>query len=335
MTDSSVILVLAIAAMLDYLIGDPWEWLHPVQVMGWAIGQYTRLAFQWFQTPLSLKLLGILLAILLIFGSGFTSWLILQVIRSIPLQFPLHPILDIGVQSIMLASCFALRSLRQAAEDVLHPLNDGDLIKARQQLSLYVGRDTTDLSESEILRAVLETVAENSTDGVIAPLFYALVGVAIPGIGSVPFAFAYKAASTLDSMVGYKEAPYTDIGWFSAKLEDILTWLPCRLNTLLIAMLSGKPRSVWTICQRDAIYDPSPNAGWSECAYAATLNVQLGGVNKYKGIIKHKPLLGDFISPITPAIVHQALQLTRQTFLIELGVFILGYGVIGLIVNRF
>ncbi len=334
MTDSSSILALVIAAWLDFLIGDPWGWLHPVQVMGWAIEQYTCLAFAGFKTPQSLKLSGILLAILLIFGSGFTSWLILRAVQSIPLQFPLHPILDIGVESIMLASCFALRSLRQAAIDVLHPLNNGNLIKARQQLSLYVGRDTQDLSESEILRAVLETVAENSTDGIIAPLFYAGVGMVIPGIGSVPFAFAYKAASTLDSMVGYKEAPLTDIGWFSAKLEDILTWLPCRFNTLLIAILSGKPKSVWTICQRDAIYDPSPNAGWSECAYAATLGVQLGGVNKYRGVIKSKPLLGDFISPITPAIVHQALLLTRRTFLIELGLFLFAYGVIGLIVNR-
>lgn len=334
MTDSSIILVLAISAWLDFIIGDPWGWLHPVQIMGWVIERYTRLAFQWFKSPLFLRVSGILLAILLIFGSGFTSWLILQGVKSIPLQFPLDPILDIGVQSIMLASCFALRSLRQAAEDVLHPLNSGDLIKARQQLSLYVGRDTQDLSESEILRAVLETVAENSTDGVIAPLFYALVGMAIPGVGAVPFAFAYKAASTLDSMVGYKEAPYTDIGWFSAKLEDILTWLPCRLNILLIALLSGQPQKVWKICQRDAIDDPSPNAGWSECAYAATLGVQLGGVNTYKGVIKHKPLLGDFISPITPAIIKQALQLTRQSFLIELGLFALGYGVIGLIVNR-
>ncbi|WP_413168384.1 adenosylcobinamide-phosphate synthase CbiB [Capilliphycus salinus ALCB114379] len=334
MIDSSSIVTLVIAAWLDFLIGDPWGWLHPVQVMGWAIGRYTRLAFAWFKTPQSLKVSGILLAILLIFGSGFTSWLILQAVKSIPLQFPLHPILDIGVESIMLASCFALRSLRQAAEDVLHPLNNGNLSLARQQLSLYVGRDTQDLSESEVLRAVLETVAENSTDGVIAPLFYALVGMAIPGIGSVPFAFAYKAASTLDSMVGYKEAPLTDIGWFSAKLEDILTWLPCRLNTLLIALVSGKPKFVWTICQRDAIYDPSPNAGWSECAYAATLGVQLGGVNKYKGVIKHKPLLGDFISPISPAIVRQGLQLTRQTFLMVLGLFLFVYGAIGLIVNR-
>ena len=335
MTDSSSILALAIAAWLDFLIGDPWGWPHPVQVIGWAIGQYTRLAFAWFKTPQSLKLSGILLAILVIFGSGFTSWLILQAVRSIPLQFPLHPILDIGVESIMLASCFALRSLHRAAEDVLLPLNADNLLKARQQLSLYVGRDTEDLSESEILRAVLETVAENSTDGVIAPLFYALVGVAIPGIGGVPFAFAYKAASTLDSMVGYKEPPFTDIGWFSAKLEDILTWLPCRLNTVLIGIVSGKPKFVWTICQRDAIYDPSPNAGWSECAYAATLGVQLGGVNKYKGVIKPKPLLGDFIYPITPTIVRQALQLTRRTFLMGLGLFLLIYGAIGLIVSRF
>ncbi len=330
MIDLDPIVVLAIAAFLDYLIGDPWGWLHPVQVMGWAITQYTQQTFHIFKTPLTLRCAGILLAILLIFGSGFISWLILQGVKAVPVGYPLHPMLDIGIKSILLASCFALHSLRKAAVDVLTPLTSGDLLKARQQLSYYVGRDTSDLSELEIQRAVLETVTENSTDGVMAPLFYALVGMMIPLIGSIPLAFAYKAASTLDSMVGYKETPYTDLGWFSAKLEDILTWLPCRLTVITIAVLSRKPLYVWSICQRDAIADPSPNAGWSECAYAASLGVQLGGVNKYKGVIKHKPLLGEPIFPITPAIIHQALHLSRWSFLSWLGLFVLGYWLLGI-----
>jgi len=221
-------------------------------------------------------------------------------------------------ESIMLASCFALKSLGKAAIDVLQPLKAGDLTVARQTLSNYVGRDTDNLPESEILRAVLETVTENATDGVMAPLFYAIVGICIPHVGPVPLALAYKASSTLDSMVGYKEAPYTYLGWFSARLEDYLTWLPCRLTVITLGLLSGKPGDVWRICRRDAI--PSPNSGWSECAYAAILGVQMGGTNWYGGIAKQKPLLGDPTSPINPQHIQIALQLTRYSFLLWLGV---------------
>ncbi|MGK7922378.1 MAG: adenosylcobinamide-phosphate synthase CbiB [Trichodesmium sp.] len=322
------LIVLFIAACLDYLIGDPWSWPHPVKVMGWIITYYTQLIFQLikdYQENISvviLRLAGILLAIALVFGSGIISWLIVQSLLKNFVQFPL---LRIILESILLASCFAGKSLSMAAKDVVQPVINGNLIAARQKLSLYVGRDTENLSISEIFRAVLETVTENATDGVIAPLFYALVGGIIPNVGVLPLTFAYKAASTLDSMVGYKEAPYTDIGWFSAKLEDVLTWLPCRLNVLTIAFLSGKPLYVWRICQRDAVKDPSPNAGWSECAYAAALGVQLGGVNSYKGVVKYKPLLGEPTHPITPEIIDRALMLTRYCFLIWLGLFFISY----------
>ncbi len=322
------LIVVFIAACLDYLIGDPWNWPHPVKVMGWIITHYTKLIFQLSKhhreklPALILRLAGILLAIALVFGSGIISWLTVQAVEIIFVQFPL---LTIILESILLASCFAGKSLNTAAQDVLQPVVNGNLIQARQKLSLYVGRDTENLSISEIFRAILETVTENATDGVIAPLFYALVGAIIPNVGSVPLAFAYKAASTLDSMVGYKEAPYTDLGWFSAKLEDVLTWLPCRLNVLTIAFLSGKPLYVWRICQRDAVKDPSPNAGWSECAYAATLGVQMGGANSYKGVVKYKPLLGDATHPITAETIDRALRLTRYCFLIWLGLSVISY----------
>ncbi len=306
------IVVLIIAAILDYFIGDPWGWPHPVRVMGWVISCFSKFAFIHFHRPLTQRWAGIGLGIGLVGGSGLLGWLIIR-------SAWLHPLLGITVESILLASCFAGRSLRAAAEAVLQPLIVGNLSQASSSLSLYVGRDTENLSESEILRAILETVTENATDGVMAPLFYYVAGVFVPTIG-VPLALAYKAASTLDSMVGYREAPYTDLGWFSARLEDKLTWLPCRLTVITLALLSGKPQHVWRICCRDAIKDPSPNSGWSECAYAAVLGVQLGGTNWYRGVAKHKPLLGDPINPITPARIQQALQLTRYCFLIWLGV---------------
>ena len=310
-------MMLASAAFLDYLIGDPWNWLHPVQIMGWGIQRYCRIVLKRWHQPSVLKGLGVVLAIALPGLSALSVWLMVLTAQH------LHPILGIATEAILLASCFAGRSLRRSAQDVLKPLVAGDLAIARTQLSLYVGRDTADLSEPEILRAVLETVTENATDGVIAPLFYAILGAFLP-IGSAPLAMAYKASSTLDSMVGYWEAPYTHLGWGSARLEDVLTWIPCRLNVLLLSLLSGKPHHVWQICRRDAPQDPSPNAGWSECAYAAILGVQMGGNNQYKGVTKLKPLLGDATRPITVQTIDQAMNMTRISFLIWLSIALTG-----------
>ncbi|MBS9395515.1 MAG: cobalamin biosynthesis protein [Dolichospermum sp. LBC05a] len=308
--------VLVLAALLDYLIGDPWGWPHPVRVMGWVISRLSKLALQYCQNPLSQRLAGIFLGVIVITGSGLVGWIIVQSAKWV------HPLLGIAVESILLASCFAFKSLRNAAMEVLQPLKNGELESARQVLSNYVGRDTANLSPAEILRAVLETVTENATDGVMAPLFYTIVGAFIPVIGAVPLALAYKASSTLDSMVGYKELPYTYLGWFSARWEDGSTWLPCRLTVITLSLLSLKPVNVWRICRRDAIKDPSPNSGWSECAYAAVLGVQMGGINWYRGVAKEKPLLGDAIYPITPDSIDQALQLTRYAFLLWLGIAI-------------
>jgi adenosylcobinamide-phosphate synthase len=304
---------LAIAAGLDYAIGDPWEWLHPVQVIGWAIDWFKQIALKYCHDPLTRRLAGAVLCWGLILGTGGVTWLIIFACDWI------HPWLGIAMKSIALASCFAGRSLRRAAEHVLAAIETGDLNTARSQLSMYVGRDTDKLTIPEIDRAILETITENAIDGVMAPLFYAIVGIFIPAVGAVPLAMAYKAASTLDSMVGYRREPYADLGWCSAKSEDLLTWLPCRLAVLTLSILSGKPLTVWRLCLRDARQDPSPNSGWSECAYAAALGVQVGGINYYRGQIQHKPLLGDDLQPITPAIVRQALSLTRYSFLLWVG----------------
>lgn len=305
--------IFIIAATLDYLIGDPWGLPHPVQAMGWVISRFTKFALKFCHSSITQRIAGILLGTILIIGSGFVGAFIIQTARW------LHPLLGITLESILLASCFALRSLRTAAQAVLLPLGAGQIEDARSILSNYVGRDTENLTEPEILRAVLETVTENATDGVMAPLFYAIVGAFVPFVGAAPLALAYKASSTLDSMVGYRSPPYTYLGWFSARLEDCLTWLPCRLTVITLALLSGKPLHVWLLCRRDALIDPSPNSGWSECAYAAILGVQMGGTNWYRGIASYKPLLGDAIYPITASHIYQALQLTRYCFLLWLG----------------
>ncbi|MBD2112472.1 cobalamin biosynthesis protein [Nodosilinea sp. FACHB-141] len=304
--------VVVLAAALDRIVGDPWGWPHPVQAIGQAITWGSQSIFRLKLPPGGERSLGVMLGLSVILGSGVVGWSIVR------LSGMVHPVVGMGCEVVLLASCFAGRSLRRAAEDVLAPLESGDISLARERLSLYVGRDTADLDEPEILRAVLETVSENATDGVMAPLFYALVGALLP-LGSVSVALAYKGASTLDSMVGYREAPYTHLGWFSARFEDALTWLPCRLTVFTIALLSGRPRQVWALCRRDAPADPSPNAGWSECAYAAALGVQLGGRNVYRGQVKEKPLLGDTVVPITGDRILSALALTRYAFLLWTG----------------
>ncbi|MGJ3249791.1 MAG: adenosylcobinamide-phosphate synthase CbiB [Elainellaceae cyanobacterium] len=306
------IIILAIAALLDYWIGDPWNWLHPVQVIGWCINRYTQFVLQHMHSPSAQRVMGVILGLLIIGGSGFAGWLIIWIATFI------HPLVKMAIASILVASCFAGRSLRDAASDVLSPMQNNDLNAARSKLSLYVGRDTHNLDEPEVLRAVFETVTENAVDGVMAPLFYAILGAFTP-MGSAPVALAYKAASTLDSSVGYYRKPYTHIGWFSARLEDGLTWLPCRLAVLTIALLSKKPRHVLALCQRDAPHDSSPNAGWSECAYAAALDVQVGGTNWYKGLAKHKPLLGNAVTSIGEIQIDRAIWFTRYSFLLWLG----------------
>lgn len=324
--------ILVAASLLDFYIGDPQEWMHPVQVMGWGIKHYQRWILGHWSQPIIQRFGGIVLGLGLIGLSGLVGWLIVVI------TWQIHAVLGWTIATFLLASCFAGRSLRIAAIDVLLPLTQKDqnislvasenLTQARHRLSFYVGRDTANLSRAEILRAVLETVTENATDGVLAPLFYALLGAAIPGVGPVPLTLAYKAASTLDSMVGYREMPYTHLGWFSAKFEDGMTWLPCRCVVLTLTLLSGHPKQVIQICRRDASADPSPNAGWSECAYAATLGVQLGGINWYRGVPKQKPLLGNPIAPIQAIHIDRALNLTRDCFLLWLilGCIGLGFG---------
>ena len=294
-------------------MSDPSKYLHPVQIMGWLIFKCSNFILKFCKRKIVRLYAGIVLGMLLIFVSGVFGWVIGLI------KYHFSSLAGIIIESILLASCFAGRSLRLAAIDVFIPLNNNKIDLARIKLSQYVGRETRNLSKKEIWRTILETIAENSIDGVMAPLFYAIVGALCPYINSLAFALAYKASSTLDSTIGYKKEPFTDIGWFSANLEDILTWIPCRLGVLTLAILSGRPYYVLSICNRDGDKDLSPNSGWSESIYAAVLEIQLGGKNIYNGIVKEKPLLGEPIKPVTFNALKKALVLTRVCSLLWLG----------------
>jgi len=192
-------------------------------------------------------------------------------------------------------SCLALRSLDQHALRVVEALRSGDLNVARNFVGQIVGRDTDKLSENEITRAVFETVAENLSDGIVAPLFFlALAG--IPGM------VAYKAINTMDSMIGYKNESYIRFGWAAARLDDLANYIPARITAgfivLSAALLRLRWRSAAAIILRDARLQPSPNAGYPEAALAGALGVQLGGLNYYFGCPVHKPFLGDPIDEL-------------------------------------
>lgn len=314
--------IIWLASILDYLIGNPKNWYHPVQLIGWIIEKSVNFVIHQTENKTVRKIAGVILGLVLVLGSGVITWLIIYLLSRVNFW------LGFVFQVILLASCFAGRSLSDAAEDVLSALKENNLSEARHRLSFYVGRDTDNLSTEEIYRAVLETVSENATDGVTAPLFYALLGSFIPIVGCVPSAIAYKTLSTLDSMIGYKREPYQDIGWFSAKWEDYITWLPCRLTVLTLGLISLNPIYNIKECRKYAIQDPSPNSGWSEGIYAVILKVQLGGENSYQGVKKFKPLLGKPEREIDEKVIKKALFLTHSCFLLWLLLGVLIFSII-------
>jgi len=267
---------LGIGVALDLAIGDP-KWLpHPVRAIAALIEAGERLIRPLFRP----RFAGVLVALGVVGISAGVAWFTVRVGGSIAVVY-------------WIFSCLAIRSLDQEAGCVISWLRKGDLKRARRQVAQIVGRDTDALSEREITRAAFETVAENISDGIIAPIFFLI-------IGGAPAMVAYKAINTLDSMVGYKNEKYIDFGWASAKLDDIANYVPARLSAALIVLVAALLRCRWRqailVTWRDARLQPSPNAGYPEAAMAGALGVQLGGLNFYFGRPVQKPALGD---PVT------------------------------------
>ena len=278
------ILALMIGFVLDLLLGDP-EWLyHPVCIIGKYIsfmekklrkrgGNLRKSAV--FLTASTVLLTMAVVAVLM--------WL-LSLIGRIPLLIGMSLLNWMGI---------AVTCMAKEARGVAKALDKG-VDAGRTQVARIVGRDTQSLNEEEIIKATIETVAENTTDGVISPLFYAAIG------GPV-LLWGFKAASTLDSMVGYLDEKYRDIGWSSAKLDDVLNYLPARITALLMCLaafftgMDGK--NAWRIVQRDHANHKSPNCAWSEAAAAGAMHIQLGGTHDYFGKPIEKPTIGDADRP--------------------------------------
>ncbi|AAR36382.1 cobalamin biosynthesis protein CobD [Geobacter sulfurreducens] len=283
--DRVALLVLA-ALVLDWLLGDP-RWLpHPVVAVGRLV---TALERQLRRLVTNERAAGVILLVLTVGITGGTAWLLVLGAGLV------HPVAGFAVEALLGWTCLAARSLHGESKLVADALAAGDLAEARFFLSRIVGRDTAELTEPEIWRGVVETVAENTSDGVIAPLFWFM-------IGGAPLALAYKAVNTLDSMVGYKNERYLHFGWASARFDDLVNLLPARITGLLMVLsaplagLSGP--GAWRIMRRDGRNHSSPNAGIPEAAAAGALGVRLGGMNVYFGRPVAKPTIGDPLNPL-------------------------------------
>ncbi len=278
-------LLIVLALLIDLTIGDP-RWLpHPVVAIGRLISALDQnLRRNW----LNERIAGIVLLLLVVGCSAGVIWLLLLACAA------LAPLAG-WVASILVAStCLAARSLHTESARVASALRAGDLPNARRYLSYIVGRDTEHLNEPEIWRAVIETVAENTSDGIIAPLLWLTLGGPVAAI-------VYKAVSTLDSMVGYRNQRYLLMGWASARMDDVLNFIPARLSALLLiaaAPLTGcSPVNAARIAFRDRLNHPSPNSGHPEAAAAGALGVRLGGAACYGGVSSWKEYIGDPARP--------------------------------------
>ncbi len=319
-------LVLLLASCLDALVGDPkWLW-HPVQGIGALISFLEKGLWKIFRLSDAReedrgkkRLAGSVLCVLV------PVCTVLIVILLLYLASLISPILSFVLEVLFSCQCLAARSLRDASMAVYRPLVSGDLPAARKAVSMVVGRDTGVLDRTGVTKAAVETVAENASDGVIAPLFYLfLLG---PAGG-----FFYKAVNTMDSMIGYKNDRYRYFGSAAAHLDDVVNFIPARLSGLLMVaasfILRLDGRNAWRIFLRDRGKHLSPNAGQTESAAAGALDVQLGGDAQYFGHMVQKAALGDPLREVTPEDIRTMNRLMIVTavlslFLFELVLFLL------------
>ncbi|MEK4449986.1 adenosylcobinamide-phosphate synthase CbiB [Paenibacillus sp. FSL L8-0506] len=299
----TIALVLLAAYVIDRIVGDPRNLPHPVIGMGKAITALERAIRRLWSRPQSLRRAGVLLPLCVAGGAWALTAILLWLLSYI------SPWLVWIAEVWLISTTIASKGLKDAGMAVYVELQKGDLPAARKALGMIVGRDTTSLDAPEIVRGTVETVAENIVDAIISPLFYAL-------IGGAPLAMAYRAVNTLDSMVGYKNDKYRDLGWTSARLDDVANFIPARITALLLALCAGMLRLDWRSClqmvKRDAHLHPSPNSGYPESAVAGALGIRLGGENVYHGVASFRAYMGDPVRTMEP---NDIIQTSRMMML--------------------
>ncbi|MBZ4668214.1 MAG: cobalamin biosynthesis protein CobD [Defluviitaleaceae bacterium] len=273
--------VIGIAFILDLIFGDPYWLLHPVCIIGKAISALEKMLRKIVKNEL---FAGTVLVLVISGLAFFVPFLILYLANT------LNYYLAMGIEIYFCYQIFAVKSLKKESMKVYYPLKEGNYPEARKYLSYIVGRDTQNLDAKGITKATVETIAENTTDGVVAPLFYM-------AIGGAPLAFLYKAINTMDSMIGYRNEKYEKFGKVAARFDDIANFIPARITALLMiaaSALNGLDyKNAFRMFLRDRKNHKSPNSAQTESVCAGALNVQLAGNAYYFGQLVHKPTIGD------------------------------------------
>ncbi len=289
-----------LAFFTDSLIGDPRTGMHPVVIMGKFIGWLEKFFRRDEDSPNTQIFKGAILVLLVLSVSWGTTYGLLLLAGKLSNIFA-------DILGVLLLSFFICpRSLAEAGFELRKLLEAGDLSEARRKVGWIVGRDTDALDEAEITRATVETIAENTVDGIIAPLFFYF-------IGGVPMAALYRAANTMDSMLGYKNEKYLYFGKAAARVDDVLNIIPARITgilTVVSAMLMNYNwKNSWKIMVRDASGHPSPNGGYPEASTAGALNIRLGGFNYYFGKKSFRAYMGDNIEVLTRKKIYEAVMI--------------------------
>ncbi|WP_042473611.1 adenosylcobinamide-phosphate synthase CbiB [Bacillus ndiopicus] len=290
------IAIVCVAIVLDRIVGDPRSWPHPVIWVGKLISFFEKR----LNHGSARFIKGLVTAVFVVCMTGFIVWLIIYFAGFVSIW------LAAMLEVILSAVAIAQKSLKDAAMVVYHALRQGDMQEARTKLSWIVGRDTEHLEEPEIVRGVVETVSENTSDGITAPIFYALL------FGATG-AWVYKAINTLDSMIGYRNERYQQFGRFAAKLDDIANFIPSRITGLFILLFTKNEgpfsmRMRLRYWLRDAKKHPSPNSGYLEAATALQLGIRLGGENIYQGKSSFRAYMGEPIVELNKQHILRTIQ---------------------------
>ncbi len=298
-----------LAVLLDFILGDPYSFPHPVKLMGHIIAFEDRLARKITKTGKGLKIAGGLIVLINISLGFFFPFYLLKFLRTYKILYSL-------VNIYLIYTCLAARSLHYEAGKVKEAIGKG-LEEGRRRVGYIVGRDTSALDEEEIIKATIETVAENTSDGVIAPLLFIFI------LGA-PGGLMYKFVNTMDSMLGYIDDKYKDLGYFPANVDDLFNYIPARITGLLMCLSSlgnYDIREGLRILKRDKRNHKSPNAGYPESATAGLLGIQLGGSNVYHGLLVNKPTIGDNINSISKSHIIDAVKIMYRTELLTLFIY--------------
>ncbi len=311
--------------ILDLIFGDP-HWLpHPICLIGNLIGFLEKNLRRLLAPGKTALLLGGALMVVIVLSLSFAvPYAVLMLAEQV------NPWLRFALETIMFYQIFATKCLRDESMKVYTALHNNDLEDARVKLSWIVGRDTKELTAEEVTKGAVETVAENTADGIIAPMFYMF-------IGGAPLAFLYKGINTMDSMVGYKNDKFLYFGRCAAKLDDVANFIPARITGILMILasyfLNMNAAGAWKIFWRDRYNHLSPNSAMTESVTAGALNIQLGGDHYYFGKLVHKDTIGDNIRPVVAEDIVAVNNLLYMTAVISLLLFSLVYLVNSLILK--